>query len=120
MKSMGQQLREMREDMGLMQIVVAKRIGISNKVLSNFENDVRLPDLQTFKLLCEFYNVSADALLEISAKHRPQTPAYTEDERRILSYYHKLNEVNKDIARGYLANLCKDQQMNETSGTTDR
>jgi transcriptional regulator with XRE-family HTH domain len=113
MKNMGQQLREIREDLGLMQTVVAKRIGISNKVLSNFENDVRLPDLHTFKLLCEFYNISADLLLEINTKHRPLTPTITEDERRILTYYQKLNELNKDIARGYLANLCKDQQSDE-------
>ena len=113
MDSMGQQLRELREDLGLMQTVVAKRIGISNKVLSNFENDVRLPDLHTFKLLCEFYNVSSDLLLEINTKHRPHTPVLTDDERRILAYYQKFNELNKDIAKGYLANLYKGQQANE-------
>ncbi|HBI71759.1 MAG TPA: hypothetical protein DEG06_07540 [Lachnospiraceae bacterium] len=113
MDSMGQQLRELREDLGLMQTVVAKRIGISNKVLSNFENDVRLPDLHTFKLLCEFYNVSSDLLLEINTKHRPHTPVLTDDERRILAYYQKFNELNKDIAKGYLANLYKEQQANE-------
>mgnify|MGYP001002067719 FL=1 len=101
MDSMGQQLRELREDLGLMQTVVAKRIGISNKVLSNFENDVRLPDLHTFKLLCEFYNVSSDLLLEINTKHRPHTPVLTDDERRILAYYQKFNELNKDIAKGW-------------------
>ncbi|MBE5967206.1 MAG: helix-turn-helix transcriptional regulator [Lachnospiraceae bacterium] len=115
MENMGQQLRELREDRGLMQTVVAKRIGISNKVLSNFENDVRLPDLHTFKLLCEFYNVSADLLLEINTKHRSHIPVITDDERRILAYYQKLNDLNKDIARGYLANLCKDQQINARS-----
>jgi transcriptional regulator with XRE-family HTH domain len=108
MESLAKHLKELRESLGLMQKAVAKEIGISNKVLSHYENGVRLPDLHTFILLCEFYNVSADSLLDIKGKGI--IDALSDDERKILSYYNRLNGDYKDSAKGHLVDLYREQQ----------
>ena len=107
---LGQRLRELRENKDLMQKTVAKKIGISNKVLSNYENDIRLPDLQTFKQLCTFYNISADLLLEIEIPSKRTATELSDEDKRLLYYYHRLNEDYRDSARGNLVDLYREQQ----------
>ncbi len=111
----GDHLRELRENLGLMQITVSKKIGISNKVLSNYENNISTPDLQTLILICNFYNISSDYLLGLDIKENPKDSQVTEDEKKILNYYNRLNEENKDASKGYMINLYREQQ---NAGTT--
>jgi Predicted transcriptional regulator len=108
--TIGDRLRELRENLGLMQITVSKKIGISNKVLSNYENNISTPDLQTLILLCNFYNVSSDYLLGLNVKEKSAESRVTEDEKKILNYYNRLNEENKDASKGYMINLFREQQ----------
>jgi transcriptional regulator with XRE-family HTH domain len=113
METLGMLLKGLRDNLGLMQKSVAKEIGIHSKVLSHYENDVRLPDLHTFMLLCKFYNVSSDQLLGLNNTFMLSNASISEDEKTILEYFRELNKRNKDIAKGYLANLSKDQGIVE-------
>lgn len=61
--SLGTRLKKEREKRNWSQIYVAKRIGITNAVLSNYERDHRDPDTETLKKLAELYEVSIDYLL---------------------------------------------------------
>lgn len=106
----GQRLRELRENMDLMQKAVANRVGISNKVLSNYENDKLLPDLETFKQLCSFYNISADELLGIKKSNNADITELLEDEKKVLYYYNRLDDDYKDSAKGHLVDLYREQQ----------
>ncbi len=108
--TIGDRLRELRENLGLMQITVSKKIGISNKVLSNYENNISSPDIQTLILICDFYNISSDYLLGLNIKENPVKAQVTEDEKKILNYYNRLNDENKDASKGYMINLYKEQQ----------
>jgi transcriptional regulator with XRE-family HTH domain len=110
METLGKKLKELRESLGLMQKAVAKEIGISNKVLSHYENDVRLPDLHTFILLCKFYNISADVLLKIKNTEIITEINLPDDDKRILNYYNRLNDDYKDSAKGHLVDLYREQQ----------
>lgn len=109
--TLGERLRELRENLGLTQTYVAKKIKISNKVLSNYENDISSPDLETFKTLCSFYKTSSDIFLGLSFKEvTPSNNNITDEEKKILAYYNRLNEENKDSAKGYLVDLYRDEQ----------
>lgn len=108
--TIGDRLRELRENLGLMQITVSKKIGISNKVLSNYENNISTPDLQTLILICNFYHVSSDYLLGLDIKENSAETRISEDEKKILNYYTRLNEENKDASKGYMINLYREQQ----------
>lgn len=53
----------LRQERGLSQRRVAKELGISQALLSHYENGIREPGLTFVIKACDFYNVSADYLL---------------------------------------------------------
>lgn len=61
--SLGSRLKKEREKRNWSQVYVAKKVGITNAVLSNYERDLRDPDTETLKKLAELYEVSIDYLL---------------------------------------------------------
>lgn len=67
MKTLGNSLKIARELKSLTQKEVAKRTGINHKTISNYENDVSLPDPITLKTFADIYETSVDYLLD-----RPQ------------------------------------------------
>lgn len=78
-------LRDVREQKGLSQKEVAKKIGVAKSTYSLYESGNREPNVQTIKKISDVLNVSADKLLGID--NEPMTLAahfdgdeYTEDE----------------------------------------
>lgn len=63
-KSLGQKLRELREQRGWTQIYAARIFGITNGALSNYERDERMPDAKMLKKFAEVYEVSLDYLMD--------------------------------------------------------
>ncbi|WP_433956949.1 helix-turn-helix domain-containing protein [Cytobacillus horneckiae] len=61
--SLGARLKYQREKRKWSQIEVAKKIGITNAVLSNYERDYRDPDTDTLRKLSDLYEVSIDYLV---------------------------------------------------------
>ncbi len=59
----GNRLRDLREEEGLLQKDVAKALGISRSTYTNYEQGTREPSLDMVVKLCDFYKVSADYLL---------------------------------------------------------
>lgn len=53
----------LRKERGVSQRLAAKELGISQALLSHYENGVREPGLAFVVKACDFYNVSADFLL---------------------------------------------------------
>lgn len=113
MVRLGKYLRDLRDNLGLMQKSVASKLGISNKVLSNYENDVRIPDLETFANICKYYDVSADILLGLNTNTNNSTQTLTEEEKKLLMYYGRLIGENKEYIIGQMVGLYKEQQRNK-------
>jgi transcriptional regulator with XRE-family HTH domain len=63
LKTLGDSLRNAREGKNLTQKEVSKKTGINNKTISNYENDVSLPDPNTLKTFADIYETSVDYLL---------------------------------------------------------
>ena len=60
-----EKLKEGRANAKLKQSEVAEKIGIKGNTLSNYENGVSEPDIDTFCALCDIYNIDpADILNE--------------------------------------------------------
>lgn len=113
MNTLGTKLRDLRENLELSQQEVSKQIGCSSKVLSNYELDKREPDFETFVKICDFYNVTADYLL-----NRTDNPKYFKEialnpqAETLLYYFEKLSdEYKKNVVRYARLNLLD----NETS-----
>ena len=56
-------LAPLRQEKGISQRKAAKELGISQALLSHYENGIREPGLAFVKKACDFYHVSADYLL---------------------------------------------------------
>jgi XRE family transcriptional regulator len=56
-------LRELRLRNNLSQLELSKKLNISNVTLSQYENGVRRPDINTISDFADFFGVTADYLL---------------------------------------------------------
>lgn len=122
MKQLGDRLRDLREARNLKQTDVAKALCISNKILSSYERNISMPTIENLKNLCEFYNVSADFLLQIeltkeerSAEGSSTLAIISPEQKQILSYYERLSPEHQDAVRGLMVLYYKEQQRNRPS-----
>lgn len=92
MKTIGEILKNSREDLDLTQIDVMNLTGIHNKTLSGYENGVSEPDLHTFTALLKLYNLSADEVLGISKRNNKTAVILNSSEYQLISYFKKLSK----------------------------
>ena len=59
----GNRLKQLREKKGLKQEVLAKKLGITQQMVSLYEKNISEPDIETIKKLSEIFNCSIDYLL---------------------------------------------------------
>lgn len=116
MKTLGAKLRDLREARNLSQKEVSEHLMISNKLLSSYERDVNDPPYSILKEICQYYNVSADYLLDINIKEsleddevHSELVALNPLQKRILSYYSRLNQEHRDAVRGLMVLYYKEQ-----------
>lgn len=63
MKTFADRLTLLREDSILYQKALAKALNVTTGTISNYENDVHSPDLETLVKIADYFDVSADYLL---------------------------------------------------------
>ena len=130
MKQLGDILRELREDRDLKQKDVADALFISNKILSSYERNISQPPIDMLKRICEYYQVSADMLLGISPAVSVSQPSlstpsasYAElcaEDRKVLSYYNRLNSENREAIRGLMICYYRDQEFKKSQNTDQK
>lgn len=120
MKTLGEKLRDLREARNLTQKEVSQHLMISNKILSSYERDINDPPYPILKDICQFYNVSADYLLDINIKEsleddeaHSELVALNSMQKRILTYYSRLNQEHRDAVRGLMVLYYKEQTRDD-------
>lgn len=63
MSQIGEKLADLRREKGLCQKEIAKCLKVTVGTISNYENGVHEPDLDTLGMLADFYGVTVDYLL---------------------------------------------------------
>lgn len=63
MKSIKERLSEEIISCGLTTVEIAKRVGVSPEMITQYKTTKKLPKLDTFAKLCEVLDVSADEIL---------------------------------------------------------
>lgn len=93
------QLRKGRLDKGLKQSDVSKETGIKNTTLSNYENGVTEPDMDTFLTLCELYELDFVSLMEeaYGIKVPGKNFHIKSSEMELLEKYNALDEHGKKM-----------------------
>ena len=93
---LGDRLRDLREAKNVKQYEVAKSVGCSPHMISNYELNKREPDLSTVVKLCDYYAVSADCLLGRSGKITYNSPVpFTDEVETFLRHFSKLSGTNR-------------------------
>lgn len=61
--TLGNRIKELREKNNISQEKMSLDINVSRQTISKWENDTALPDSNNISVLCEYFNVTADYLL---------------------------------------------------------
>ena len=62
----GERLYQLRTERGIYQKQLAEYLGVSIGTISNYENGVHYPDLETLCRFAEYFNVTTDYLLDLT------------------------------------------------------
>ncbi|OIU71027.1 helix-turn-helix domain-containing protein [Rossellomorea aquimaris] len=86
MSSLGSNIRKLREKENLSQKDFAKKIGISNVVLSRYEKDERKPDYDMLNKIADYFDVSVDYLLGREEKVKSKEDSLDEVNKLVKEY----------------------------------
>jgi len=97
MSILGNRIRNLRDSEDIQQVDFAKKIGVSNVVLSRYESGERKPDYETIVKIAEYFDVTTDYLLgkvDNRKDGNDKEVAKSKDEKDIAK---RLNEFKKDL-----------------------
>ena len=67
---MESRIKQLRENRGLIQEILASELGITQQMLSKYERDVLCIKVDVLKRIAEYFNVTTDYLLGVSEVKR--------------------------------------------------
>ncbi|MCL2223102.1 MAG: helix-turn-helix domain-containing protein [Oscillospiraceae bacterium] len=99
-------LGELRQEQSMNQRQVANELGVSQAVLSHYENGLREPKLDFVSKVCAYYGVTADYILGLSDD---RTNAATRLSAVVCDKLRKLEDVKQQEGQllKELKDLCK-------------
>ena len=89
----GNRIRKFREEQGISQKELAKRIGVSNSRISNWEQGINRPDADFLADLCRALNVSPSILLDV----RLSPDDLNDLERKVIRAYRTKTELQHAV-----------------------
>lgn len=66
---LNENIKKLRIAMGMSQVDLAAKLGVSKQCVSNWENDNVLPSIEMLVKIAKFFNVSTDFLLDLDDKN---------------------------------------------------
>lgn len=110
--TLGERLQQLRKDRDLSQKEIAAHLKFTVSTISNYEQDVHAPDLETLRKLADYYDVSADYLLgrtqycySLETLHSKLTPQYST--MHLINTVSNLTEKNMISLLDYLDLLVR-------------
>lgn len=102
--SIGSRIKERREELGITQTELAKRLGVSKGAIGNYETDANSPRASTMYKIFEILQCDANYLYqdEIGERETIVPPA---SDRKLLSLLHQLNDEGQEKLIDYADDL---------------
>lgn len=63
-KSLGTAIAQRRKELGMTQLALAEKMGVTDKAVSKWERDLSFPDVQPIPRLVEIFGVTVDELMQ--------------------------------------------------------
>ena len=92
---MESRIKQLRENRGLIQEILASELGITQQMLSKYERDVLCIKVDVLKKIAEYFNVTTDYLLGISEGKRDLQGQMKMN--KTLDTYYDLIEIYKGL-----------------------
>lgn len=107
--SIGTRIKERREELGITQVELAARLGVSKGAIGNYETDANSPKASIMYKIFDILQCDANYLYqdEVGTLESNMPPA---DERMLVSLYRKLNDEGKAKLVDYADDLVKSEK----------
>lgn len=92
---MESRIKQLRENRGLIQEILASELGITQQMLSEYERDVLCIKVDVLKRIAEYFNVTTDYLLGVSEVKRDLQGQMKVN--KTLDTYYDLIEIYKGL-----------------------
>ena len=92
---MESRIKQLRENRGLIQDILASELGITQQMLSKYERDVLCIKVDVLKRIAEYFNVTTDYLLGVSEVKRDLQGQMKVN--KTLDTYYDLIEIYKGL-----------------------
>ena len=92
---MESRIKQLRENRGLIQEILAAELGITQQMLSKYERDVLCIKVDVLKRIAEYFNVTTDYLLGVSEVKRDLQGQMKVN--KTLDTYYDLIEIYKGL-----------------------
>lgn len=102
--SIGDNIRRLRIEKDISQLDLANAIGVSDKAISAWENNTRVPRVKTIEKIADFFGVKKSALLEsidVTIAFDTQV-TITAEEKALLEAYRTASDRDKNIVDAVL------------------
>lgn len=103
-----ERLKQLRNARHMNQRRLAVELNVSQAMISKYERGETDPDICMIRNIAEYFDVSADYLLEMSDDKHSIAPGLSEAEKEILFGFKKLNSVQKEKLKAYLQGLLQE------------
>lgn len=97
----GDKLKQARLNVKIKQSELAKILGTTNTTISNWENNVSKPDVDTIEYICGALNVSPNFFFQSESNE------YDENTQNLLNNYNRLNDQGQHEVRKRAAELTE-------------
>ena len=104
--SIGSRIKERREELGITQVELASRLGVSKGAIGNYETDANSPRASVMYKIFEILNCDANYLYQDEIGER-KTIAPPANDRIILLMLHQLNNDGQDKLIDYADDLIR-------------
>lgn len=91
----GGKLQELRTGKNLSQIQLAKILNLDKSTISGYENNIRLPSLDTLKSIARFFHTTTDFLLGIEHERQIDVSGLTNGEIAVIEQMISILQSNK-------------------------
>lgn len=102
MKLRGDRIRKLREDLGLSQLELSKRIGVSVKQVGRYETDKAEPTAHVLANIAKELHCSADYLLNLVDAPAAYVPDVSAEGKDLLRRLYKLPKDVQDFITGFI------------------
>jgi transcriptional regulator with XRE-family HTH domain len=121
---MGRVIAKLRNDNHLSQKQLARELNVSTSLIGMWESNRRMPSLETFISIIDYFSISADVLMDSERKLAPNeyrcNTTIPPEFHKIIHTYSKLNEDNQDILIGEAKKLLKEQSAKNQSPLSEQ